>query len=92
MVVNWIPCPFRGCDGCNSGGRKGLTKKYFIDHLGSPHFSSDASRLYLKDLVAIDSFLFSSMDIALKRPASGSMGSVSILTPLVRVVNMTTAR
>lgn len=47
MVIDRIPSPFRGRDGCNSGGGKGITKKYFIDHLRSGHFGSEASRVYL---------------------------------------------
>lgn len=69
MAVDRIPCLFRGRDGCNSGGGKGLTKKYFIDHLESRHFSSLASRAYLKDLIGSDFSLFSSLDIALKKAA-----------------------
>lgn len=67
MAVDRIPYPFRGRDGCNNGGGKGLTKKYFIDHLGSRHFSSDESKRYLKDHIASDPCLFSSLHIALKK-------------------------
>ena len=67
MVFERIPCHFRGRDGCNSGGGKGLSKKYFIDHLGGCHFSSIESRLYLKDQIVGDPFLFSTLDLALKK-------------------------
>ena len=74
MVVNKIPCPFRGRYSCNIGGGKGLTKKYIIDHLGSRHFSSDESKLYLKDYIASDFCLFSSLDIALKKAGTWLCG------------------
>ena len=48
MAVVRISCPFRGRDGCNTGGGKGLTRKYFIDHLGIRHFSSDESKVILR--------------------------------------------
>ena len=67
MVVDMVQCPFRGCDSCNSGGGKELTKKYFIDHLGSRHFASEACRVYLKEHHGSDSFLYSSLDTTLKK-------------------------
>lgn len=65
MTSDKIPCPFRGRDGCNSGGGKGHTKKYFIDHLGSRNFNSDESKLYLKDQIVNDPCLLPSLDMAL---------------------------
>lgn len=67
MDVDKISCPFRGRDGCNSGGGKGLSKKYLIDHLGTRHFGSKDSRRYLGDRIASDNCLFPSFDIALKK-------------------------
>ena len=67
MAAVRISCPFKGRDSCNSGGGKGLIRKYFIDHLGAHHFSSDESKVYLKDNIAGDSNLFSSLDAALKK-------------------------
>lgn len=67
MVVERISCLYRGRDGCNSGGGKGLTKKYLIDRLGTHHFSSEAARIYLKDSIGCDPYLFFSLDIALQK-------------------------
>ena len=67
MVVDRIPYPFRGRDGCNNGGGKGLFKKYFIDRHGACHFNSKESRRYLGDRIASDHCLFASLDVALKK-------------------------
>ena len=67
MAFEKISCLFKGRDGCNSSGGKGLSKKYFIDHLGARHFSSEDSRIYLKDQIASDPCLFSFLDLELKK-------------------------
>ena len=92
MVAVRISCPCRGRDGCNNGGGKGLTRKYFIDHLGARHFSSEESKLYLKDNIARDSSLFSFLDETLKKQVFGFMGCACVVTPLVRIIGILTAQ
>ena len=60
-----ISCPLQGCDGCSGGNGKGLTKKYFIDHLGTRHFKTNVLKAYHKGRVASDFTLFSVFDLAL---------------------------
>ena len=57
-----ISCPLQGHEGCSG---KGFTKKYFIDHLGTRHFKSEASKASHKARIANDHFLFSNLDLAL---------------------------
>lgn len=61
-----IPCPLRGFDGCNSGSGKGLSKKYFIAHLGPRHFNSVDLVALHKDRLSRDNCLFSALDSALR--------------------------
>ncbi|GJR22593.1 hypothetical protein Tco_0971120 [Tanacetum coccineum] len=60
-----ISCPLQGREGCSGGNGKGLTKKYFIDHLGTRHFKTNDLKVSYKDRVTSDFSLFSALDSAL---------------------------
>ncbi|PWA64162.1 hypothetical protein CTI12_AA347150 [Artemisia annua] len=64
-VATRISCPLQGCDGCSGGNGKGLTKKYFIHHLGTRHFKTNVLKASHKARIASDFSLFSAFDQAL---------------------------
>ncbi|PWA52803.1 hypothetical protein CTI12_AA449230 [Artemisia annua] len=60
-----ISCPLQGHEGCSGGHEKGFSKKYFIDHLGTRHFKTDALKASHKTRIASDFSLFTTLDQAL---------------------------
>nr|GFA68847.1 chromo domain-like protein [Tanacetum cinerariifolium] len=60
-----ISCPLQGREGCSGGNGKGLTKKYFINHLGTRHFKTNDLKVSYKDRVASDFSLFCALDSTL---------------------------
>ncbi|GJY65899.1 putative reverse transcriptase domain-containing protein [Tanacetum coccineum] len=60
-----ISCPLQGREGCSGGNGKGLTKKYFIDHLGTRHFKTNDLKVSYKDRFASDFSLFCALDSTL---------------------------
>nr|GEZ97617.1 hypothetical protein [Tanacetum cinerariifolium] len=65
LVASRISCPLQGCEGRGGGNGKGLSKKYFIDHLGTRHFKTDVLKASHKARVANDFSLFFALDQAL---------------------------
>lgn len=74
-------CPFKGCDGCNSEVGRGLTKKYFIDHLGSRHFECDDLKACHKACIKRDFCLFFVLRQCMRKVSDGHLTvAVRILT------------
>lgn len=90
MIVERIPCPFRDHDGCNSGGGKGLTKRYFIDHLGSRHLVRMNLSSFLKIMLQVTLACSPPWIWLLQRQAFGFVGYACAPTPLVRIAGMST--
>ncbi|GJY89780.1 hypothetical protein Tco_0504976, partial [Tanacetum coccineum] len=65
FVEVWVGCLCVGVQGYSGGNGKGLTKKYFIDHLGTRHFKTNDLKVSYKDRVTSDFSLFSALDYAL---------------------------
>ncbi|GJR09741.1 RNA-directed DNA polymerase, eukaryota, reverse transcriptase zinc-binding domain protein [Tanacetum coccineum] len=83
-------------EGCSGGNGKGLTKKYFIDHLGIRHFKTNDLKVSYKVRVTSDFSLFSALDSALHQAGIWLCGSCDsgipvLLRPDLSVVDSTSA-
>ncbi|GJX99517.1 hypothetical protein Tco_0356536 [Tanacetum coccineum] len=73
-----ISCPLHGGEGCSGGNGKGLTKKYYIDHLATRHFKTNDLKVSYKTRVASDFSLFSALDSTLHQAGMWRCDEVAI--------------
>ncbi|GJV38184.1 hypothetical protein Tco_1410661 [Tanacetum coccineum] len=65
-------------EGCSGGNGKGLTKKYYIDHLATRHFKTNDLKVSYKTRVASDFSLFSALDSTLHQAGMWRCDEVAI--------------